>query len=104
MLARIIRFCLEQKLVVSLLVILIVGWGVSVAPFDWRLDWLPRNPVPVDAIPNLGENQQIVYHAMARPFSAGHGRPGHLSADRLAAGRSGRARGAQHVDVWGFIR
>jgi copper/silver efflux system protein len=57
----IIRFFLTQKLVVILLVLLIVFAGVAVAPFDWRIDWLPRNPVPVDAIPNLGENQQIVF-------------------------------------------
>jgi copper/silver efflux system protein len=58
---RFIRFFLEQKLVVALLVLLLAGWGAAVAPFDWRIDWLPRSPVPVDAIPNLGENQQIVY-------------------------------------------
>ena len=57
----IIRFFLEQKLVVILLVLLIGFAGVAVAPFDWRIDWLPRNPVPVDAIPNLGENQQIIF-------------------------------------------
>ncbi len=61
MLDGVIRFFLEQKLVVALLVLLIVGWGVAVAPFDWKLGWLPRNPVPVDAIPNLGENQQIIF-------------------------------------------
>jgi len=58
---RVIRFFLTQKLVVALLLVVIVGWGLSVAPFDWELDWLPRRPVPVDAIPNLGENQQIVF-------------------------------------------
>jgi copper/silver efflux system protein len=57
----VIRFFLEQKLVVALLVLLVTGWGVAVAPFDWDIDWLPRDPVPVDAIPNLGENQQIVF-------------------------------------------
>jgi len=57
----IIRFFLEQKLVVVLIVLLVMGWGVSVAPFDWKIDWLPRNPVPVDAIPNIGENQQIIF-------------------------------------------
>ncbi|MDD5719862.1 MAG: efflux RND transporter permease subunit, partial [Candidatus Krumholzibacteria bacterium] len=61
MLDRLIRFFLEQKLVVLLLVLLILVWGISVAPFGWQIDWLPRNPVPVDAIPNLGENQQIVF-------------------------------------------
>src|SRR5690625_3913318 len=60
-LARIIRFFLYQKLVVGIVVAGLVLWGISVAPFDWKVDWLPRNPVPVDAIPNLGENQQIVF-------------------------------------------
>ena len=57
----VIRFCLEQKLVVLLMVLFFVGWGVIVAPFDWDIDWLPRNPVAVDAIPDIGENQQIVF-------------------------------------------
>jgi len=58
---RVIRFFLEQKLVVALLVLALVGGGVAVAPFDWDIDWMPRDPVPVDAIPNLGQNQQIVF-------------------------------------------
>ncbi|MDD5555715.1 MAG: efflux RND transporter permease subunit [bacterium] len=61
MLDRIIRFCLENKLVVLLLTILIVVWGVIVAPFDWDIPRLPRDPVPTDAIPDIGENQQIVF-------------------------------------------
>ena len=60
-LGSVIRFCLEQKLLVILIVLFVVGWGVIVAPFDWTIDWLPRNPVPVDAIPDIGENQQIVF-------------------------------------------
>ncbi|NQT18830.1 MAG: efflux RND transporter permease subunit, partial [Planctomycetes bacterium] len=31
------------------------------APFDWDLGGFPRSPVPVDAIPDIGENQQIVF-------------------------------------------
>jgi Cu(I)/Ag(I) efflux system membrane protein CusA/SilA len=58
---RIIRFCLENKLVVGLLVIFLVGWGIMVAPFDWELGLLPRSPIAVDAIPDIGENQQIVF-------------------------------------------
>ena len=56
-----IRFCLENKLVVSLSIAFIITWGVVVAPFDWKLDFLPRNPVPVDALPDISENQQIVF-------------------------------------------
>ena len=58
---RVIRFCLENKLVVALLVIFFVVWGLRVAPFDWNIGPLPRSPVPVDAIPDIGENQQIVF-------------------------------------------
>jgi len=41
MLDRIIRYCLENKLVVTLLLILVIAWGIMVAPFDWKLDFLP---------------------------------------------------------------
>jgi Cu(I)/Ag(I) efflux system membrane protein CusA/SilA len=58
---KVIRFCLENKLVVGLVVIFVVGWGLMVAPFDWHLWGLPRAPVAVDAIPDIGENQQIVF-------------------------------------------
>ena len=61
MLNRIIRFFLENKLFAVLLVLLLTGWGLATSPFDWDLEPLPRDPVPVDAIPNLGVNQQIVY-------------------------------------------
>ncbi len=61
MLSRLIRFCLEQRLVVIILLLVIVVWGAMVAPFDWKLGGLPRDPVPVDAIPDIGENQQIVF-------------------------------------------
>src|SRR6056297_2754929 len=60
-LGRLIWFCLTNKLVVLLLVIATLGWGVMVAPFDWDTGMLPRDPVPVDAIPDIGENQQIVF-------------------------------------------
>ena len=61
LLGRIIWFCLHNKLVVFLLVLAIMTWGVMVAPFDWNVGGLPRDPVPVDAIPDIGENQQIVF-------------------------------------------
>ncbi len=61
MLNRIIRFFLENRLVTFLLLILFVGWGISTAPFNWDTGIFPRDPVPVDAIPDIGENQQIVY-------------------------------------------
>jgi len=61
MLNSIIRFFLENKLVAVILLILFVGWGIATAPFDWSTGSLPKDPVPVDAIPDIGENQQIVF-------------------------------------------
>ena len=61
LLGHIVRFCLTQKLVVAILLTTMVFWGVLVAPFDWTIGNLPRDPVPVDAIPDIGENQQIVF-------------------------------------------
>ncbi len=58
---RSMRFCLENKLVVVLLIVFFTAWGVYTAPFDWRIAGVPRDPVPVDAIPDTGENQQIVF-------------------------------------------
>jgi Cu(I)/Ag(I) efflux system membrane protein CusA/SilA len=58
---RILGFCIYNKLVVGLITLFIIGWGIYVAPFDWTLGGLLRNPVAVDAIPDIGENQQIVF-------------------------------------------
>jgi Cu(I)/Ag(I) efflux system membrane protein CusA/SilA len=61
MINRLIRFFLENKLVTLLFLLLILGWGLATAPFNWNLGSFPRDPVPVDAIPDIGENQQIVF-------------------------------------------
>src|SRR5690625_8026328 len=61
MLNRSIKFLIENKLVAVLLLALFVGMGVVNAPFNWNTGFLPTNPVAVDAIPDLGENQQIIY-------------------------------------------
>jgi Cu(I)/Ag(I) efflux system membrane protein CusA/SilA len=31
-----IRFCLENKLVVILFTVVLIVWGIAVAPFDWE--------------------------------------------------------------------
>jgi Cu(I)/Ag(I) efflux system membrane protein CusA/SilA len=61
MLNKIIRFFLENKLVTTLVLILFVSWGIVTSPFGWDTGVLPQDPVPVDAIPDIGENQQIVF-------------------------------------------
>jgi Cu(I)/Ag(I) efflux system membrane protein CusA/SilA len=58
---RTIWFCLEKRVVILLMILVIVCWGMMVAPFDWKLWGVPRYPVAVDAIPDIGENQQIVF-------------------------------------------
>lgn len=60
MLKLIIRYFLDNRLVTMLLLLTLIAWGVVTAPFAWNT-WLPHDPVPVDAIPDLGENQQIVF-------------------------------------------
>lgn len=61
MLNKIIRYFLDNKLVTTLVILLFIGWGLVTAPFGWKTDFLPSDPVSVDAIPDIGENQQIVF-------------------------------------------
>ncbi len=61
MLNKSIKFLIENKLVAVLLLVLFIGWGTVHAPFNWDTGFLPSNPVAVDAIPDIGENQQIVF-------------------------------------------
>lgn len=61
MLNSIINYFLENKLITFLILALFVAWGIVTAPFNWQSDIIPRDPVSVDAIPDIGENQQIVF-------------------------------------------
>ncbi|MDX5586018.1 MAG: efflux RND transporter permease subunit, partial [Aureibaculum sp.] len=61
MLNKSIKYLIENKLLAVLVLILFIGWGTVHAPFNWDTGFLPRNPVAVDAIPDIGENQQIVF-------------------------------------------
>ncbi len=49
MIARVLDFCLRERLIVLLAIIGVVGYG-----------WYATKKVPLDAIPNVGENQVIV--------------------------------------------
>lgn len=51
---------MENKLIAALLLGVLITWGLVTAPFQWELP-LPSDPVSVDAIPDIGENQQIVF-------------------------------------------
>ena len=61
MLNKSIKYLIENKLVAVLMLLLFIGWGTVNAPFSWDTGFLPSNPVAVDAIPDIGENQQIVF-------------------------------------------
>lgn len=61
MLNRLIRYFLYNPLIAILFLILMLAWGLVTAPFGWNITVLPSDPVPVDAIPDIGENQQIVF-------------------------------------------
>ncbi|MBL4649724.1 MAG: efflux RND transporter permease subunit, partial [Aureispira sp.] len=63
MLDKLILFFLKNRLITLLLVIMIIVWGIVTTPFDIDKQFLPNDPVAVDAIPDIGENQQIVFTA-----------------------------------------
>src|SRR5690606_29277906 len=58
---KIIHFFLHNRLITVILLLVVLVWGLVTAPFNWDMGVLPKDPVPVDAIPDIGENQQIVF-------------------------------------------
>ncbi len=58
---KLIKYFLYNRLVTILLLVFFIGWGLVTTPFDWDTGFLPKDSVPVDAIPDIGENQQIVF-------------------------------------------
>lgn len=60
MLNNIIRYFLNNRAISILLLLVVIVWGLMTAPFNWHQNFLPSDPVPVDAIPDIGDNQQIV--------------------------------------------
>jgi Cu(I)/Ag(I) efflux system membrane protein CusA/SilA len=61
LLSGLIKFCQNNQLIVIVLLCFALGTGVLVAPFNWNSGGLSLSKVPVDAIPDIGENQQIVF-------------------------------------------
>ena len=51
----------SRRLVVFILALLLLGAGLAYAPFSWAPSWLPRDPVGVDALPDISDNQQVVF-------------------------------------------
>lgn len=61
MLEKTIKFFIRNKIVALSLLFLLCLWGLYHAPFQFHQDIFPSDPVAVDAIPDIGENQQILY-------------------------------------------
>ena len=49
MISVLVEFCVRQRLIVCIATLMVIGWG-----------WYSFQEVPIDAIPNVGENQVIV--------------------------------------------
>lgn len=64
LLGRVIAFTVERRLVTLLLIALVTAYGIYVMPFSRAgtiFEGAPADPVNVDAIPDIGERQQIVF-------------------------------------------
>ena len=57
---RLVKYFLENRLITFIFLISFVVLGIVYMPFNLKTGFFPRDPVPVDAIPDIGENQQIV--------------------------------------------
>jgi Cu(I)/Ag(I) efflux system membrane protein CusA/SilA len=55
-----VGLALEQRLLVGVVALALCAAGLSAAPFAFDLPF-EQDPVPVDAIPDIGEQQQIVF-------------------------------------------
>lgn len=61
MINQLIKFFLYNRLVTFLLIVAIFIGGIIVSPFHWDVGFLPSSPIAVDALPDIGDNQQIVF-------------------------------------------
>jgi Cu(I)/Ag(I) efflux system membrane protein CusA/SilA len=57
---RLVKYFLEHRLVTFIFLISFIVLGLVFSPFGKDGKLLPHNPVAVDAIPDIGDNQQIV--------------------------------------------
>ncbi|MEI7504169.1 MAG: efflux RND transporter permease subunit, partial [Paludibacter sp.] len=57
---RLVKYFLYHRLITFIFLIAFIVMGVAYSPFDWKTGMIPRDPIPVDAIPDIGDNQQIV--------------------------------------------
>ena len=61
MLDKIILYFLKYRFITIMLMIILIGWGIMVSPFYGENQNTSLKRVSVDALPDIGENQQIVF-------------------------------------------
>ena len=57
---KLVKYFLEHRLVTFIFLIAFIVMGIAYSPFNWKTGILPRDPILVDAIPDIGDNQQII--------------------------------------------
>jgi copper/silver efflux system protein len=57
---KLVKYFLEHRLITFIFLIAFLVMGITYSPFNWKTGMIPRDPIPVDAIPDIGDNQQIV--------------------------------------------
>jgi Cu(I)/Ag(I) efflux system membrane protein CusA/SilA len=60
MINKLIGYFLRNRIISAFVLLAVILGGLVTAPFDWGGSLIPRDPVPVDAIPDIGDNQQII--------------------------------------------
>tara|TARA_R110000868_G_scaffold213709_2_gene463831 strand:+ start:19916 stop:20185 length:270 start_codon:yes stop_codon:yes gene_type:complete len=61
MLNKIIQYFLENKLIPCIILFAFIVGGIAIAPFNRETSLMERNPLPINTIPNIDENQQSVF-------------------------------------------
>ena len=61
MLDKIILYFLKHRFITIMLMIILIVWGIMVSPFYGENQNTTLKRVSVDALPDIGENQQIVF-------------------------------------------
>ena len=61
MLDKIILYFLKYRLITLILLVILISWGIMVSPFYGGDQATALTRVSVDALPDIGENQQIVF-------------------------------------------
>ncbi|MGB1219505.1 MAG: efflux RND transporter permease subunit [Flavobacteriales bacterium] len=62
MLNKCIKFLIYNPIIAGIVLLFCLIWGLSNSPFQHPFeDYIPKQSVALDALPDLGENQQIIF-------------------------------------------